>query len=474
MIVLNRNLMSRRALLRTGLGALLLAPMLRARRLEAQQQYPKRLVLVFTPDSHPPEWWPTRGPDPRSFTLNEPLSGFAGLEKYMLFPRRVDHSWSFDNHHEAGMAQLFTGQRFFDDATHYSNGPSIDQVLLQNSDLRGGTPIPSIHLCAADRGGTDKRHILSYSGPGQPIAHQPDPARAFSDIFRGVTFGGSTPTEPPPTADAAAEARRAISRSLLQLNTEELKKIQTFLGQTEKEKLEAHVNALLELESRIMSMGPVGGGGGGPVLVGGACEQVDTSGVNRDDRNAAAIPRWAEVQADIIVNAFTCDVTRVADFGMGFSGSHHNGMFGLVAPTNNNSWHDNVAHISRTNDALSVGSETLTSRQAFIKFDKLFADQVAYLAHRLASIAEGDGTMLDNTLIYWGVESGTNHSHSPNDMQYLLIGGKNMGFQSGQYLEFSGAQSAHKLHTSVLHAFGYMASGFGIEPNSGPLSGVVA
>jgi hypothetical protein len=427
-------------------------------------------VLVFTPDSHPPEWWPSAGADPKSFTLNEPLSAFAGLEQHMLFPRRVDHSWSFDNHHEAGMAQLFTGQRFFDDASHYSNGPSIDQVLLQSSDLRGGTPIASIHLCAADRGGTDKRHIISYSGPGQPIAHQSDPARAFDDIFRDVTFdgGGPTPTEPPP-ADAALEARKSISRSILQLNTDELRKIQTFLGQTEKEKLEAHVTALLELQSRIAA----GGSGGGGPVVGGSCEATDVSGVDRDDRDAAAIPRWAQVQADIIVNAFTCDLTRVADFAMGFSGSHHNGMFGLVASTNNNSWHDNIAHISRTNDSVSVGGESMTSRQAFIKFDRLFSDQVAYLAHRLASIAEGDGSMLDNTLIYWGVESGTNHGHSPDDMQYLLIGGRNMGFQTGQYLEFASTQSAHKLHTSVLHAFGYMAAGFGIEPNSGPLAGVL-
>ena len=465
------NLMSRRAALKTAAGALFLAPFLRARRLQAQSVNPRRLILAFTPDSHPPEWWPTKGGGTQGFTLNEPLSAFAGLEQYLLFPRRIDHSWTFDNHHEAGIAQLFTGQRFFDDATHYANGPSIDQVLLANTDLRGGTPIASIHLCAADRGGTDKRHVISYSGPGQPIASQGNPERAFTDIFRDVTFdtSGGDPSEPPPV-DAALEARKAIRKRILELNVDELRKVQTFLGQTEKEKLEAHVTALLELQNRITN----GPGTGPGVDVGGACEAVDTSGVDQDDRDAAAIPHWAEVQSELIVNAFTCDVTRVASFTMGFSGSHHNGMFGLQAATNNNSWHDNVAHVSRTNDSITVGSETMTSRAAFIRFDKLFADQVAYLAQRLAGIEEGGGTMLDNTLIYWGVESGTNHSHNPRDMQYLLIGGKNLGFQSGQLLEFAGTESAHKLHTSVLHAFGYMAEGFGIEPACGPLSGVLA
>ena len=470
MLLPKHRKLSRRALLGTTAGSLFLAPFLRARRLEAQSANPKRLVLVFTPDSHPPEWWPTKGADARSFTLNEPLAGFKGLEPHLLFPRRVDHSWTFDNHHEAGIAQLFTGQRFFDDATHYANGPSIDQVLLQNSEIRGGTPIACIHLCAAGRGGSDKRNVICYSGPGRPITQQPDPARAFEDIFRDVAFDtGSMPSGPAP-ADAAAEARKAVAQSIIELNTDELRSIQTFLGQTEKEKLEAHVDALLELQKRLS--GP--GSGGGPVVVGGLCEETDTADVDRDDRNADAISRWGNVQADLIVNAFTCDVTRVAAFTFGFSGSHHNGMLGLRAPTNNNSWHDNVAHVSRTNDSVTVGSETMTSRAAYIRFDKLFSDQVAYLAHRLAAIQEGDGTMLDNTLIYWGVESGTNHSHNPRDMQYLLVGGKNLGFQSGQYLEFAGTESAHKLHTSVLHAFGYMAGGFGIEPDCGPLSGVLA
>ncbi|HEX9621825.1 MAG TPA: hypothetical protein VF989_16885 [Polyangiaceae bacterium] len=58
-------------------------------------------------------------------------------------------------------------------------------------------------------------------------------------------------------------------------------------------------------------------------------------------------------------------------------------------------------------------------------------------------------------------------------MQYLLIGGKNLGFQVGQFLQLPGTESAHKLHTSVLNAFGDPAAGLGIEANCGPLAGVV-
>ncbi len=161
--MLKRNhFLSRREVLRTAAGAVFLAPLLRMRRLEAQALNPKRLLLCFTPDSHPPEWWPTGSGT--SFTLQEPLADFRGLESNLMFIQRLDHAWTVDNHHEAGMAQLFTGEKFFNDTQRYANGPSIDQILLKNSDIRGGTALASVHVSAGGGGGTDKRHVISYSG----------------------------------------------------------------------------------------------------------------------------------------------------------------------------------------------------------------------------------------------------------------------------------------------------------------------
>lgn len=56
------------------------------------------------------------------------------------------------------------------------------------------------------------------------------------------------------------------------------------------------------------------------------------------------------------------------------------------------------------------------------------------------------------------VESGTDHNQSPRDLQYLLIGGKNMGSQSGRRLQLTCTQSTPKLYASVLHGFGYTAA----------------
>src|SRR6185295_10509693 len=90
-----------------------------------------------------------------------------------------------------------------------------------------------------------------------------------------------------------------------------------------------------------MAGGPAGAGGSGPPqVVGGACEKVSTTGVSSNPRDAAVTTKQAQTMADMIVNAFTCDRTRICDFGMSFSGGHHEGLLGM-----SESWHDNVAHL---------------------------------------------------------------------------------------------------------------------------------
>lgn len=441
---------ARRDLLKTVAGGVFLAPLLRQRALRAQATRPKRLILVFTPNSHPREFWPVVAPGAPGFSLQGPLLDFVGLEQQLLFVRRIDHPWSFDNHHEAGVAQLFTGQYFHDASTHYADGPSIEQVLLRSTDLRGGTPIADIHLCVADGGGGNRRHVTCYAGPGLPIQREPSPGRAFERIFDGVSFGAD--------ANRLASRRRA-----LHVHAAELRRMQTFLGGEERQRLELHAEALRDLELQLTRAPDP------------QCAPLDVGPLELNDHDESSVRSWSKLQIDLIVSAFACDRTRVAELAFGASGSSHVGMLGLETPTR--SWHD-VAHLNLLDDLrkqpVAFAGASLAASDAWIRFDRLWASQVAYLAQRLAATPEGDSTMLDNTLIYWGVESGTDHNHSPHDIPYLLVGGKNLGISTGQYLQLPAAHSANQLHTSVLHAFGHTtAAGFGMEPECGSLPGVL-
>lgn len=454
--------LSRRGLLATGLGGLLLAPFIRQRQLLAQNVLPKRLVMVFTPDSNPPEWWPSGSG--RDFILGEPLMDFAGLEDQLLIPRRLDHSWSFDNHHIAGIVQLFTGARF-DGPNQLADGPSLDQYLLDQTELRGGTTRRSIHL-AVDDGRSDHRHVICYSGSGQPIAAEVDPSRAFNNFFEGISFNGQA--LPGPTTPPRPGLSSNVRRTIIDANVDDIRYLQRYLGSDEKQRLELHLSALQELQNRIAAPGMEGMEGmDAPSAA--VCEEPSRDGHQRSLNNAETMTRWAQINADLIVSAFACDVTRVASYQFSFSGGHHDGLLGF-----GRSWHDDVAHISKTDDSVSVAGEAMSSRAAFTKFSRFWHGHIAYLARRLQAIPEGDGTMLDNTLIYCGVESGTNHSHDPNDMQYLLVGGRNLGFATGQMLDV-GRSSAHRLHVAVMNGFGADVDTFGsADDGAGPLAGILA
>jgi hypothetical protein len=209
-------------------------------------------------------------------------------------------------------------------------------------------------------------------------------------------------------------------------------------------------------------------GRGGTVVTGGVCEKVNTTGVASNARDAAVTTKQAQCMADIIVNAFTCDRTRICDFGMSFSGGHHEGLLGMARagtttsrtsarPPIRSPWRQPTSPRGRRSSS-SIGSGPATSPTS---------------PSGSSTIKEGSGTMLDNTLMVWGVESGTNHNHSPRDMQYLLIGGRNLGIKTGQYLKLASTQSSNKLLTSIMNAYGYAATGLGIEPTVGPLAGVL-
>lgn len=495
----------RRDLLKTGMGALFLAPLLRQRELMAQYIAPKRLILYFTPDSVPPDFWPeeTGG---EQFQLKAPMQTFAGLEPHMLFIRELNHTYKYDNHHVSGIGQVFTGERLVDTSSGFAAGPSIDQVVAPV--INGGTPRRSIHL-QVDDGRTDSRHCICYEAANQPIIGEIDPQRAFNDIFDGATFGegsgpvagagGSLTTAGASSTNATSGGTTSlvnddarviadVNRQVLQISSDQLKEIQGFLGSEEREKLERHVESLAELERQInvglpqgtstsgsttgtastmgnSTTGTTGGVVGGPIpdYAPSDCRETERSG-NFDLRSEANISGWIQVQTDLMVAALACDRTRIASLQLHFSGAHLPNFFKSDLSRVGDSWHDEVAHLSATNE---------TSRELFNQFLTYHAEWVAYLARQLDAIPEGDGSMLDNTLIMWGFEVGTDHNHDVRDFPYLLIGGRGFGINSGRFLRNAQSEDAQRMHTAVLHAFGVDAAGFGERPDAGALPGVL-
>jgi hypothetical protein len=99
-----------------------------------------------------------------------------------------------------------------------------------------------------------------------------------------------------------------------------------------------------------------------------------------------------------------------------------------------------------------------------------YMEQFAYLLSRLDAIQEGEGTMLDNTVVLLASEITQGNTHSHVDAPFLLAGSGGGYFKTGRHLNFAGDIPHNNLLVSIMNAMGLPATTFG-DPEfcSGPL-----
>ena len=180
-------------------------------------------------------------------------------------------------------------------------------------------------------------------------------------------------------------------------------------------------------------------------------------GVRKDNNN---IPQISKMQIDLMVNSFVNDFSRIATLQYTNSvGMARMRWLGIEEG------HHELSHNPDT-DTASV--EKLT------KINKWFAEQLAYMAKRMAETPEpgGNGSLLDNTLIIWTNELGKGNSHTLDNIPFVLVG-NGLDFKMGQSLKLP--RVAHnRFLMSLAHGFGHYVKSHGNRDfcNDGPLTGL--
>ena len=104
-----------------------------------------------------------------------------------------------------------------------------------------------------------------------------------------------------------------------------------------------------------------------------------------------------------------------------------------------------------------------------------YAERLAYFLAKLDSYQEGDGTLLDNTLVLWATEIGESTQHDLMMMPYVFAGSAGGKIRAGRYLDFSNAKKDNnQMLVSMAHAMGAEdLTEFG-DPSgaAGPLAGL--
>jgi hypothetical protein len=438
-------MISRRTLLR-GLGTAIALPVLDAMapslaRAQAAGAAPRRMLAYYVPcGMHMPAFWPsTPGPNWSSPTL-APL---APLRSKVLVLGNVANRPAFPDgpgDHASGTGAFLTNAHpFKTEGTNIRNGISVDQYAAQQ--LGNVTRFASLQLGGEGGGSTGNcdsgyscayARNISWSSDTTPLPKETNPAAVFDRLFAGV--------DPNETVEARAKRKR-YRQSVLDFVKVDAQSLKAKLGRGDNRKLDEYLTGLREVELRVQGIDDAQG-----------C-QVSAAPANDPDVRARV-----RAMSDLMVMAMQCDLTRVITFMLGNAGSN------------------------RVYDFLGIGEghHEISHHQSLQdNFDKLKRidlweiEQLAYLLARMDAVREGEGTLLDNSVVFFSGEIEDGNSHSHLDMPVLLAGRGGGTIDSGRYVRFAEEQSFGGLFVTMLRTMGIRASHFGLE-GTGPLPGILA
>ena len=301
-------------------------------------------------------------------------------------------------------------------------GTSLDQLYAQR--FGQDTPIPSMQLCIenVDQAGggaygyacvyTD---TISWASPTQALPMVRDPRVAFDQLF-GV---GATPEE--------RAAHRRADRSILDWITTEVARLRTQLGPADRARLNDYLEEVREIERRIQKV-----------------EAYNVSGEPRELPEApAGVPddfeEHVKLMFDLQAVAFASDITRVFSFKMGRDGSAR------VYPDSgvNTGFHPASHHQGR--------EDRVTQ---FAAINKYHVNMVPYFLEKLRNTPDGDGTLLDNSLIVYGSPMGDSNVHNHKRCPLFLAGHAGGKLRGNMHVKTADGTPMANAMLSALHVLG--------------------
>ena len=426
---MNKNWnISRRHMLK-GLGASIALPFLQAMvptGMSAarffEQERIKRVAFLFMPNGVCPGKWSPAGSG-RNFDLSPILQPLQSLKSEVLVIEELmnKNSLSTGDGHYTKTANFLTSMRIqkTTGSNVHSGGVSVDQIIAQQ--IGKHTLFPSLEY-GIDRvkGGVDINvgftrlygSAISWKSPTQPNAKEIDPRLAFDRLFRNVVPGRTPKKENP------------HKKSVLDAVWEDAKSLQKRVGVEDQNKLAEYLEAIRSVEKRLDN----------PVMLKDFESRISPEIRKELGKVDKRIEEYAEYAAgvdvtekvrlmmDIMALAFWSDATRVSTFMFGNSVSGRN--FSFLDGVNGS--HHGVSH--HKNDPRLMSQYEIISRW--------HVEQYAYFLQRLASIKEGNHSLLDNSMILFGSGLRDGNRHSPRNLPIVVAGRGGGRLSTGQYLTY--------------------------------------
>lgn len=417
---------TRRGLLRSAAAGLALAPFLPVFGREAEDT-PIRRVLFFN-SGHGLAYydWKPSGTE-WDWELTPVLEPLAAFKDRTTVIGGLSHPAAELPKHADGIKSILTGSTpIGPEGNRKPASISIDQYLAQQ--IGGDVP----HSSLASGVHTSDAGLMAL-GAEQQLSAERSPSAQFERVFGDLDLD-----------DEELQRLKAERGSVIDHVREDLAVVQGIVGAEDRIKIERHLDGIRTLELELEHLGELPG----------ACTVPDDPGVPGGD----SYPAVARAHMDVLAAALTCGVTRVGLLTFDSSNANSGSFIGT-----SKGLHE-IAH--EGSSANKPGASTFRDLSIW------HAQQVAYMLERLDEVPEGDGTVLDHTLVVWFtfLRSG----HFWDDMPITLFGGGASGLQTGRFLEYAAHRTTNDLWLSVAQRMGAPMDTFG-DPGfcNGPLPGLV-
>ena len=397
-------------------------PLLEAEVANAQAAAPKRLILCSYNHGMLRDSWKPTGSG-KNFNLNSTMhAAFQPFKNKMIVFDNLFHLRSEGDNHFGGMNTMWTGagSREFPGGPKegLSAGISVDQFLVNR--LNPTTPFSSLQFGVASRKEMQGNSRNIYAGPITPLAPEREPIKMFDRIFSGAN--GESPE---------LMALREQRKSVLDKLTKDLNRIRNRVSASDQQKIESHLDAVRSVEIR------------NNASTSGACDLPERPNIIAPDENDN-MPIISPLMIDMMVASLKCDITRFAS--LQFSVAINNTRFNWLTGDNGqpiNEGHHNLSHSP-------LGTPGFRDYERGTRW---YMEQIASLLKRLDETPEGNGTMLDNSLVILGSEVSLGNNHGREPMPYVAFGGLGGSVDTGQFLDLRG-ETHCRLLTTICHAFG--------------------
>jgi len=318
-------------------------------------------------------------------------------------------------------------------APNKSIGISVDQVIARQ--LAQHTQLSSLELGLdpAEFAGGDEaaysgyfRSTISWRSPTTPLPTENNPRKVFERLF------GDTDS-----VNRAEQIKRIEKqKSVLDSVSRRVARLMGDVGASDRNKLSEYLDAVRDVERRIQVAEKTTSAS--------AADSDQEQGMQRPAGIPETYAEHARIIFDLMWLTYRTDLTRVVTFMMGHEGT--NRTYKEVGASDG---HHSLSH--HRGDSISI--------ELLKKIDLYQSELLAYFLDKMAGTPDGDGSLLDHSMIISGSSLSDANLHLHNDVPTLIIGNATGRIKTGRHIQYHG-EPLSNLHMATIDIMGVSSEGF--------------